>query len=144
MKNILIEQEMYQKALEFLKKRYKTGWGGVGIVHTEQGHYYISVAPEVFNASLELCIETGAYLEACKFEEKITHSLCIVRDDENSPVKVLTPCGVCQERLRYYGKDVQVGVTTKDNSLKFISLEELQPYHWTNAYKEDELEHYED
>ena len=38
------------------------------------------------------------------------------------------------ERLRYWGTDVQVGVTTDDGSLKFVTLKELQPYHWTKAY----------
>ncbi|WP_281417227.1 hypothetical protein [Clostridium mobile] len=40
------------------------------------------------------------------------------------------------------GQDVKVGVTTPDNTLKFVTLNELQPYHWTNAYPAEELEHY--
>lgn len=65
-----------------------------------------------------------------------------MRDDENSPFKVLSPCGVCQERLRYWGTDVKVGVTTDDGSLKFVTLKELQPYHWTKVYPAEELEHF--
>jgi cytidine deaminase len=70
-------------------------------VHTEEGSYFTSVALECENASVLLCIETRAMCEAQKFNEKITHCLCVVRDDEKSPYKVLSPCGVCQERLRY-------------------------------------------
>lgn len=29
-----IEKEMYNKAVELIKKRYPTGWGGAGVVHT--------------------------------------------------------------------------------------------------------------
>lgn len=42
--------------------------------------------------------------------------------------------GICQERLRYWGEDVLVGVTTNDNSLKFVRLGELMPYYWGKAY----------
>jgi cytidine deaminase len=100
------------------------------------------VALETFNAGVELCIETGAMCEAQKYNEKVTHCLCVTRDDENARYKILSPCGVCQERLRYWGGEVKVGVTTKDNVLKFVTLKELQPYHWTGAYPEAELEHY--
>ncbi len=137
----LIEQEMYRRAIEFIPKRYPKGWGGVAIVHTEDDQYLCSVAIETANSSVILCIEVGAMTEAHKFNLKVTHCLCVIREDENSPFKILSPCGVCQERLRFWGIEVMVGVTTPDNSLKFVPLNELQPYHWTNAFPIEELEH---
>ena len=144
MRNHEIEQKMYETAVRFIEKRFPHGWGGVGVIHTAQGHYLTSVAFESANASVLLCIETGAMCEAQKYNEKVTHCLCVVRDDENSPFKVLSPCGVCQERLRYWGGEVQVGVTTGDNSLLFVTLDELQPHHWYRAYPPEEMEHYEE
>lgn len=143
MRDFRIEKEMYIRALELIKKRYPLGWGGVGIVHTEQDNYYTSVSIETANSSAILCIETGAMLEAHKYKEKVTHCMCLVRDDEKSECKILSPCGICQERLRYWGEDVQVAVTTEDNSILFVTLKELQPYHWTKAYPEYSLEHWE-
>lgn len=70
--------------------------------------------------------------------------MCLIRDNENSPYRVLSPCGICQERLRYWGEDVQVAVTTKEEKIRFVELRELQPYHWTKAYPVDELEHWEE
>jgi cytidine deaminase len=137
-----VEQEMYKRVTNFLVERFPQGWGGAGIVHTTEGNYYISVALEVFNASVEICIETGAMIEATKYNEKITHCLCVVREDESSPFKVLSPCGICQERLRYWGPEVKVGVTTVDDNLKFVELRELQPYHWTTAYNPEDVESY--
>jgi cytidine deaminase len=137
-----IEQEMYNRAIEFIPRRYPTGWGGVAVIRTEDGQYLSSVAIETANSSVILCIEVGAMAEAHKLNIKVTHCLCIVRDDENSPFKILSPCGVCQERLRFWGIDVRVGVTTPDNSLLFVPLKELQPYHWTNAFPKEELEHF--
>lgn len=143
MKNKEIEIKMYNMAIEFIKKRFPKGWGAAAVIRTEQNNFLISVALETFNASVILCVETGALCEAYKLNQKVTHCLCVVRDDEYSSFKVLSPCGVCQERLRYWGEDVKVGVTTKDNSLLFVSLKKLQPYHWTNAYSKEDLEHYE-
>lgn len=141
-RNYEVENEMYRRAVELIKKRYPVGWGGAGVVHTANGSYFTSVCIETANASAELCIETGAMLEAHKFNEKVTHCMCLVREDENSTFQVLSPCGICQERLRYWGVDVQVAVTTPDDRPRFVELRELQPYHWTNAYPTDELEHW--
>lgn len=134
MRNLKIEKEMYEKAVELIEKRYPIGWGGAGVIHTINGNYYTSVAIDTENASAILCIETGAILEAHKYNEQVTHCMCLVRDNEDSEFKVLSPCGICQERLRYWGESVQVAVTTEDNSLLFVELKELQPYHWTKAY----------
>ena len=129
-----IEQTLYDMATNFVKERYPVGWGGAAVIRTEDDRYLISVAPDVLNASAELCIETGAICEAHKFNVKVTHCICVVRDDEHSEFKLLTPCGICQERLRYWGEDVKVGVTTDENSLKFVRLGELMPYYWGKAY----------
>lgn len=134
-----IEQKLYHAAIDLIKKRYPSGWGGAAAMYTENGQILTSVSPNVINASIELCIETGAILEAHKLNKKITHSLCAVRDDENSKFKVLTPCGVCQERLYYWGSDVKAAITSKDGKLIFKTLEEIQPYHWTKAYDVEEL-----
>ncbi|MBE5803641.1 MAG: cytidine deaminase [Clostridiales bacterium] len=143
MRNHDIEQEMYRQAVALIERRYPTGWGGAGVVHTASDHYYTSVSIDTANASAILCIETGAMLEAHKYNEKVTHCLCLIRDDEHAPFRVLSPCGICQERLRYWGEDVQVAVTTPDTQLTFVELKELQPYHWTKAYPTEELEHWE-
>lgn len=129
-----IEQTLYDTAVDFIKNRYPTGWGGAAVIHTDDDRYLISVAIDVFNASAELCIETGAICEAHKWNVGVTHCICVVRDDEQSEFKVLTPCGICQERLRFWGEDVLVGVTTNDSSLKFVRLGELMPYYWGKAY----------
>lgn len=139
-----IQQRMYELAVELIEKRYPVGWGGAGVVHTQQGSYFTSVALECANSSVLLCIEAGAMCEAHKFNEKVTHCLCVVRDDETSPFKVLSPCGVCQERLRYWGEEVRVGVTAGEGELRFVTLKELQPHHWYRAYPPEELEHYEE
>ena len=142
MRNPEIEKKMFQKAKELIETRYPEGWGGAAVVRTEKDRYFTSVALETANAAASLCIEVGAMCEAHKYNEKVTHCLCIVREDEKSPYRVLSPCGICQERLRYWGEDVEVGVTAPGGELLFVKLGELQPYHWTAAYDPGELEHF--
>ena len=43
MRNYKIEREMYRIAVELIEKRYPSGWGGAGVVHTAADNYYTSV-----------------------------------------------------------------------------------------------------
>ena len=133
-----IEQSLNHAVIELIERRYPKGWGGAAAMALEDGSILTSVAPDVINDSTILCMETGAILEAHKLNKKITHSICMVRDDEHSKFKVLSPCGICQERLYYWGPNVKVAVTMPghDHDLIFKTLSEVQPYHWTGAYEE--------
>ncbi|MFC3418053.1 cytidine deaminase [Salinicoccus hispanicus] len=130
-----IENHLYQSAVNLVKKRYPSGWGGAAAMFTESGEVLTSVAPDVLVASTELCIETGAIIEAHKLDTKVTHTICVVREDEASEFTILTPCGVCQERLFYWGENVKAAVTNPSNELIYKTLGELQPHHWYKAYE---------
>ena len=128
MRNLEIEKEMYRRAAELIEKRYPIGWGGAGIVHTSNGNYYTSVSIETANASAIVCIETGAMLETHKYNEKVTHCMCLIRNDEKSQYRVLSPCGICQERLRYWGVNQWWRVVRKKykyNGFNYRSKSEL-------------------
>ncbi len=126
-----IENELYNSARELAEKRYPVGWGGAAAIRTESGKILTSVPPDVKNDSLNLCIEVGAFLEAHKINERVTHSLCISRESESEDFIILTPCGICQERLTHWGGEVLAAVTNPENKLIFKTIRELQPYHWS-------------
>ena len=88
-----IEEKLFEAAVQLVNSRYPNNWGGAAAIRTESGKILTSVAPEIKVESLGLCMEVGAYLEAHKLNEAVTHSLCIAREDENSDFKVLSPCG---------------------------------------------------
>lgn len=142
MSDMEIGLQMYQKATEFVNKRFPSGWGGCAVVYTEDGQFLISVALESFNAASGLCMETGAMCEAQKFNLRITHSLCVSRDSETEELKILTACGICQERFRYWGGSVKIAVTNPQNRLLFKTLDELSQYYWGNAFPKEEWETY--
>lgn len=126
-----VEQDLYDAAVQLIESRYPVGWGGAAAVRTTSGKILTSVSPDVKNDALSLCMEVGAYLEAHKIDEAITHSLCLCREDENGEFLVLSPCGICQERLVHWGGDVKAAITTEDNQLVFKTIRELMPYHWS-------------
>lgn len=133
---------MYAEAIRFLDRRFPKGWGGCAVLRTEDGKLLTSVALESFNAAANLCMETGAMCEAQKYNLKVTHSLCISRDNENEKPKILTACGICQERLMYWGKDVKVAITNPEGNVIFKTLKQLSPSHWGDAFPDDEKEMY--
>ena len=136
-------KEMYDKALEFINRRYPIGWGGCAVMHTEDGQFLISVYLESFNSSAGLCMETGAMCEAQKYNLRITHSLCISRETERDTPKILTACGICRERLRYWGGDVKIAVSNPAQEILFKTLGELDPCYWGSAFPEETREAYE-
>lgn len=131
-----IEAQLLESAKKLINSRYPCGWGGAAAVHTESGRILTSVAPEIKLESLGLCIEVGAYLEAHKLNDAVTHSLCISRQDENSEFIILSPCGVCRERLIHWGGDVMTAINTTSNELTFKPIRELLPDHWSIAFNE--------
>lgn len=126
-----MEEKLFNAAMQLMNARYPSGWGGVAALATESGKILTSVAPETKNDALALCMEVGACLEAHKLNEKITHSLCVCREPESATIIVLTPCGICQERLSHWGGNVLVAVSNPENKLLFKTLRELMPYHWS-------------
>ena len=125
-----IESEMFDKVVNFLEMRYgKDKAGGVAVLRIETGEYLISIWPEVNNSSDFLCAEVGAICEAYKLNKKVTHSLCVCRQEDNLSYEILTPCGIYQERLMYSCNDVKCAISTKDNSIIFKTLNEIQLYY---------------
>lgn len=132
-----IDTDLHSAAIKLANERYPTGWAGAAAVRTASGKILTSVAPDVKNDSLNLCMEVGAYLEAHKLNEKVTHSLCLSRDSESGDFVILTPCGICQERLTHWGGDVLAAVTNSKNELIFKTVRDLQPYHWSSVNGEE-------
>ena len=129
-----VDQKLFDSVVAFIEQRFgKNSDEGAAAIYTESGKIIISTAPETLNDSVSLCHETGAYCEAYKINEKVVASICVHQNKDGSNI-VLTPCGVCQERLFIYGDDVEVGVPGDDsNFFKSLKLKEVQPFHWRNV-----------
>ena len=128
---MVISQELYSAAIKQAQDRYPTGWAGAAAIRLSSGEIITSVAPDIKNEALALCMEVGAYLEAHRQNLAVTHSICVSQENEKSDFQILSPCGICQERLVHWGGDVLVAVSNKGNELIFKTIRELQPHHWS-------------
>lgn len=106
-------------------------------MYTATGRVITSVSVEALLDSANLCIETGSIAEAHKWNEPVTASVCLVRSDEE-PARVVTACGICQERLRFWGPDVEIAVPIYSaiGGWEARSLAELQPFWWGSQFVE--------
>jgi cytidine deaminase len=128
-----MDRELYDAAVTFMDDRYGSEEAGVAAMITVTGKTLISVSPDTKNDALSLCMEVGACLEAHKLDEAITHSLCIWRGKGKKEINILTPCGICCERLSHWGGDVKVAISNPENNLIFRPLREFLPHHWTQV-----------
>ncbi len=90
-------------------------WAGAAAMRLSDGSIVTSTAPSVPNPAVETCHETGAFCEAYKLNQEVRDSVCVIRSDQGGRFWILTPCGVCQERLFAYGPAIQVGVPHPEN-----------------------------
>ncbi len=134
-----VDQKLFESAVNLIEERFgKNSDEGAAAIYTESGRVITSTAPNCLNDGVSLCHETGAFCEAYKLGEKIVASICVHQGEDGENI-VLTPCGICQERLYLYGGDVQVGFPSKGSSRKWDSkkLKEVQPYYWRNIFTEN-------
>lgn len=128
--------DLYNAAVNLATTRYPTGWAGAAAMAMVDGQILTSVYVDAPNLGAELCMETGAICEAHKLGVPVAASLCISRETELEPFVILTPCGICQERLAFWGGDVRVAVPLPEDPTRwqFRLLREVQPYYWRNAF----------
>jgi cytidine deaminase len=131
-----LDQRLVDAAIAFVNTRFPgVAWAGAAAMYSEDGDIFISTAPAVVNESVSLCHETGAICEAYSKSKKVTASVCVSKDDHGKFV-ILSPCGVCQERLWYWGGAVEVAVP-QGNSIsewQAATLCELAPHYWRKPF----------
>lgn len=105
-------------------------------MYASNGEILTSVYVDAPSESAALCCETGAIAEAHKRRLQIAATVCVSRERPDGSFVILTPCGICQERLAYWGGDVEVGVPLADDPCEWrsVSLREVQPHHWSRVF----------
>jgi cytidine deaminase len=137
-----LDERLVQEGRELATTRYPRGWGGAAAMYTDGGALLTSVYVEAPNDGANLCCETGALCEAHKRGERVVATVCVGRDDETQPFEILAPCGLCIERLAYFGPEVQCAVPASDDpySWRTKTLGELQPHRWDRWLKQPKLD----
>jgi len=133
-----IDQALVDAAVDLLEKRFPAAEGLAAAMYTNDGQILTSVVFDPEWGGGGLCAETGAICEAVKLDKRITASVCVSRLSGESPIVILTPCGICQERLFHWGDKVEVATPDPDDARKWVAktLDEVQPYYWVKALRD--------
>jgi cytidine deaminase len=135
-----MDQALFDAAVEQLHARWPGNLAGVAAaVYLSDGSILTGVPLDNINPSMTLCAETGPICQANTRGKAITASICVAQEEGGQRLRVLAPCGACQERLALWGPDVEVGVTSTDSDTGWESktLIEVHPHYWAVVYAEE-------
>ena len=127
-----LDQRLVDAAIDFLERRFPgEAWAGAAAMYTDDGEILVSTTPDFSNGAVSLCYEVGAICEAFAKDKKIVASVCVSRA-KNGGIVILPACGVCQERLWFWGGGVEVAIPLGDDSTKWraVTLAEMAPHYW--------------
>lgn len=130
-----VDQNLINAAIRQALERWPEEEAGAAAMYTSAGDLLTSVYVEAPNVAVELCHETGAVCEAHRRNVSITASVCVSREHKDAPFIILSPRGVCQERLAYWGGDVSVAVPHPEDPALWQAkkLKNLMPFYWRRA-----------
>jgi cytidine deaminase len=97
----------------------------------DDGTILTGTAPEAINPAVQVCHETEPFCAAFRLGRRIVASVCLHREPGGRTV-VLSPCGVCRERLAGHGPHVLVAVAEGSDPTRVAwkSLHEALPDYW--------------
>lgn len=135
-----VDQRLVDAAVSLLRSRFPNGEGVAAAIYTEDGEIFTSALFEPTHSGAGLCAETGALLQANTLNKRVTASACVAYR-HLTEVVILTPCGICQERLAHWGGDVDVAVPDPADPHRWIAkkLREVNPYYWAKVYLEGQF-----
>ena len=108
---------------------------GAAAMLLDDGTIVTGTSPDAANSSVEVCHETEPYCAAFRLDRGIVASVCLYREPGGRTV-VLSPCGVCRERLAVYGPNVLVAVADVDDPTRVAwkTLKQVLPDYWRTAF----------
>jgi cytidine deaminase len=134
--NMKLDQRLVDAAIDLMNARYsRDEWAGAAAMYTQDGDLLTSIGADSPNPAASLCYETGCLCEAQKLGRAVAASVCVCRPANSEKILILTPCGICQERLFIWGPDVEVAVPDPQDPSRWLAkrLRDVQPYYWRNV-----------
>jgi cytidine deaminase len=111
---------------------------GAAAMLLDDGTILTGTAPDAINPSVEVCHEVEPYCAAFRLGRSILASVCLHREPSGRTV-VLSPCGVCRERLAVHGPNVLVATASVKDPTVVVwkPLKEVLPDYWMMAFPEE-------
>jgi cytidine deaminase len=131
-----VDQSFVDAVIAFAAERFPAGEAIAGSIKTESGKILTSVYVQAAVDTAHLCAETGAICEAHKLGERVVAVICVYRETAEDSFRVVPPCGICQERLAFWGLDIGVALPGQRAGELWISrsLRDLHPYDWRQVF----------
>lgn len=106
---------------------------GAAAMLLDDGTVITGTAPDALNPSVGVCHEIEPYCAAYRLGRSIVASVCLHRFPDGRVV-VLSPCGVCRERLAVHGPEVLAAVAAALRPYPLIAIVTLPVLEsWTFA-----------
>jgi len=102
------------------------------------GSILTGTAPSAINPSVEVCHEIEPFCGAYRLDQPVVASICLHRNPGGQMV-VLSPCGVCRERLAVHGPRVLVAVADPSDPTVIVwkELRVVLPDYWMSAFPDE-------
>jgi len=114
------------------------GHHGAAAMLLDDGTIVTGTAPEAINSSVQVCHEIEPYCAAFRLGRSIRASVCLHREPGGRTL-VLSPCGVCRERLAAHGPAVLVAVADVDDPTLVVwkPLKDILPDYWMTVFPDE-------
>lgn len=111
---------------------------GAAAMLLADGTILTGTAPDAINPAVQVCHEIEPFCGAYRLNQPIVASVCLYRESCGRTV-VLSPCGVCRERLAVHGPDVLVAVANPNDPTLIVwkPLKDVLPHYWMTAFPDD-------
>lgn len=111
---------------------------GAAAVLLDDGTILTGTAPDAINPAVAVCHEIEPYCAAFRLGRSVVASVCLHRQPGGRTV-VLSPCGVCRERLVVYGPNVLVAVADAEDATLAVwkPLKAVLPDYWMTAFPDE-------
>lgn len=111
---------------------------GAAAMLLADGTILTGTAPDAINPSVEVCHEIEPYCGAFRLGRPVVASICLHRQPGGRTI-VLSPCGVCRERLAVHGPQVLVAVAAPTDVTEIVwkPLKDVLPDYWMTAFPDE-------
>jgi cytidine deaminase len=111
---------------------------GAAAMLLDDGTILTGTSPDAINSSVQVCHEIEPYCAAFRLGRSVVASVCLHREPGGRTL-VLSPCGVCRERLATHGPNVLVAVAdiTDPTVVIWRTLKEVLPDYWLTVFPDE-------
>jgi cytidine deaminase len=121
-----------------IRDRFGQAEHGAAAMLLDDGTILTGTAPDSLNPAVQICHEIEPFCAAYRLGKSIVASVCL-HQDPTGTMLVLSPCGVCRERLAAHGPNVLVAVADPTDRTMPVwkTLKDVLPDYWLMVFPDE-------